>query len=400
MSAMKKIFIIVLVLLSWATITEARKADKKKANPVKTSSPERQAKEPALPYKAYIVVEAGTGKVLESENANVKRPPASITKLMVADIVMEKLATGAIKLTDKITVSKEAARIGGSQVYLKEGEVFTLEELMKAMMIHSANDAAYAISEHITGSIDEMLRLMNEKAKMLGLVDTEYHSVHGLPPGKGEKEDLTSCNDLVILARELLKYPKLLEWTSTKIDSFRDGKFVLSNTDKLLTKFPGADGLKTGYYSASGFNIVSTAKRGELRFIVVVMGSPTGKIRDDAVMEKLKKAFAQYKILNVVKKGEVIDKDVFLVDGKYRKIKGVAESNFLYPMQVDKKGTVKKELLLPEKVTGEIREGQKLGEMIIKLENEVIGKVNIVSPVYVPKANLFTRFIRRLGLNI
>lgn len=399
-SAMKKLIIIILVLLSWVTIAEARKADKNKANPAKTSSTVKQAKEPALRYKAYIVVEAGTGKVLEGENANVKRPPASITKLMVADIVMEKLATGTIKLTDKITVSKEAARIGGSQVYLKEGEVFTLEELMKAMMIHSANDAAYAISEHITGSIDEMVRLMNEKAKMLGLVDTEFHSVHGLPPGKEEKEDLTSCNDLVILARELLKYPKLLEWTSTKTDSFRDGKFVLTNTDKVLTKYPGADGLKTGYYSASGFNIVSTAKRGELRFIVVVMGSPSGKIRDDVVIEKLKKAFAQYKILNVVKKGEVIDKDIFLVDGKYRKIKGVAENNFLYPMPVDKKGTAKKELLLPEKVTGEIREGQKLGEMVIKLDNEVIGKVGIVSPVYVPKANLFTRFIRRLGLNI
>ncbi|MBA4389808.1 MAG: D-alanyl-D-alanine carboxypeptidase [Syntrophus sp. (in: bacteria)] len=399
-STMKKLCIIVLVLLSWATITEARRVEKKKTEPAKNSSTERRVKESALPYKAYIVVEAGTGKVLEGENANVKRPPASITKLMVADVVMEKLATGAIKLTDKITVSKEAARIGGSQVYLKEGEIFTLDELMKAMMIHSANDAAYAISEHITGSIDEMVRLMNEKAKMLGLVDTEYHSVHGLPPGKGEKEDLTSCNDLVILARELLKYPKLLEWTSTKTDSFRDGKFVLTNTDKLLTKFPGADGLKTGYYHESGFNIVSTAKRGELRFIVVVMGSPTGKIRDNVVMEKLKKAFAQYKILNVVKKGEVIDKDIFLVDGKYRKMKGIAESNFLYPMSVDKKGTVKKEMLIPEKVTGEIREGQKLGEMIIKLDNEVIGKVNIVSPVYVPKANLFTRFIRRLGLNV
>lgn len=398
MSAMKKLFIIVLILLSWVTITEARRAEKKKADPVNKASSEKQDKESS--YKAYIVVEAGTGKVLEGENATVKRPPASITKLMVANIVMEKLATGAIKLTDNITVSKEASRIGGSQVYLKEGEVFTLEELMKAMMIHSGNDAAYAISEHIAGSIEEMVRLMNEKAKVLGLVDTEFHSVHGLPPGKGEKEDLTTCSDLVILARELLKYPKLLEWTSTKTDTFRDGKFVLTNTDKLLTKFPGADGLKTGYYSASGFNIVSTAKRGELRFIVVVMGSPSGKIRDDVVIVKLKKAFAQYKILNVVKKGEVIEKDIFLVDGKYRKIKGITESNFLYPMPVDKKGTVKKELLLPEKVTGEIREGQKLGEMVLKLDNEVIGKVGIVSPVYVPKANLFTRFIRRLGLNI
>ena len=239
-----------------------------------------------------------------------------------------------------------------------------------------------------------MVKLMNEKAKLLGLTDTEYHSVHGLPPAKGEKEDLTSCNDLAILAQELLKYPKLMEWTSTKTDSFRDGKFVLTNTNKLLTKFSGTDGLKTGYYRESGFNIVVTAKRGELRFIAVVMGSPSGKIRDDVAMEKLKKAFSQYKMLNVVKKGEVVDKDVFLVDGKYKNIKGVAEKAFLYPVPVDKKGTVKKEVFLPEKIKGEIREGQKLGEMVIKLDNDVIGKVDIVSPVYIPKANLFTRFIQ------
>jgi D-alanyl-D-alanine carboxypeptidase (penicillin-binding protein 5/6) len=397
---MKRLFIVALVLVFWATITEARPAARKKTAPVGKLAATRAVKEPQLPYKAYIVVEANTGKIIEGENIDVKRPPASITKLMVACIVMEKLATGAVKLTDQIMVSKNASNIGGSQVYLKEGETFTLEDLMKAMMIHSANDAAYAISEHVAGSIDDMIKLMNEKAKIMGLNNTEFHSVHGLPPSKGEKEDLTTCNDLATLSREILKYPKIIEWMGTKTDSFRNGKFVLSNTNKLLTKFPGTDGLKTGYYSESGFNIAATAKKEELRFIVVVMGSPSGKIRDDVAIEKLKKAFSQYKILNIVKKGEVIDKDVFLVDGKYRKIKGVADKNFVYPMLVDKKGAVKKEVLLPEKVKGEIREKQKLGEMVIRLDDQIIGKVDIVSPVYVPKANLFTRFIRRLGLNI
>jgi D-alanyl-D-alanine carboxypeptidase (penicillin-binding protein 5/6) len=397
---MKRLFIVALVFVFWATIAEARPAARKKTAPVGKPAATRAVKEPQLPYKAYIVVEANTGKIIEGENIDVKRPPASITKLMVACIVMEKLATGAVKLTDQIIVSKNASNIGGSQVYLKEGETFTLEELMKAMMIHSANDAAYAISEHVAGSIDDMIKLMNEKAKIMGLNNTEFHSVHGLPPSKGEKEDLTTCNDLATLSREILKYPKIIEWMGTKTDSFRNGKFVLSNTNKLLTKFPDTDGLKTGYYSESGFNIAATAKKEELRFIVVVMGSPSGKIRDDVAIEKLKKAFSQYKILNIVKKGEVIDKDVFLVDGKYRKIKGVADKNFVYPMLVDKKGAVKKEVLLPEKVKGEIREKQKLGEMVIRLDDQIIGKVDIVSPVYVPKANLFTRFIRRLGLNI
>ncbi len=401
---MRKTVIVLLVMLCWVVSAEARSGVHKKApGPAKkqvASTGTKASKEPQEPYKAFIVVEAGSGKVLEAENEHVKRQPASIAKLMVACIVMERLGTGQVKLTDKITVTPEAAKIGGSQVYLKEGETFTLEELMKAMMIHSANDAAYAISEHVAGSTTEMVALMNEKAKQLGLADTEFHSVHGLPPSKGEKDDLTSCNDLAILARTALKYPKLMEWTSTKTDTFRDGKFILTNTNKLLTKYPGTDGLKTGYIAESGFNIVATAKKGDLRFITVVMGSPNGNIRDNVAMEKLKKAFSQYRMLTIVKKGEVIDKEVSLVDGKYRKIKGVVGKDFQYAMAVDKKGAVKKEVLLYEKVTGEVKEGQKLGEMKIRLDNDVIGSVDIVSPVYVPKANLFTRLVRRLGLNI
>lgn len=395
---MKKLFVLFialsLCLASYTAHAAARAAAGKKAPPA------RQGKEAEPPCKSFIVVEAQGGKMIDGSNIDEKRAPASITKLMVAYVVMGRLATGGIKLTDKVTVSKEASKIGGSQVYLKEGEVFTLEDLMKAMMVASGNDAAYAISECVAGSKDEMVNLMNAQAKALGLANTEFHTVHGLPPAKGEKEDLTSCSDLAVLARELLKNPKILEWTSIQNDTFRDGRFVLTNTNKLLGKFAGADGLKTGYYSQTGFNIVATAKRGDMRFIAVVMGSPSGKVRDSFAMEKLQKAFARYKMMNVVKKGEVIDQDVFLVDGKYRKMKGVTEKSFLYPMEVDKKGAITREILLPERIKGEIKEGQRLGELVLKLNGQVIGKVNIISPVYVPKANLFTRFIRRLGLNI
>lgn len=395
----KKWIIVGLLFFFWTGLADAKPAASRRAKVAKRPRA-AEVKSDKEPYKAYIVMETGTGKILEGENIHQKRPPASITKLMVACIVMEKLAKGNIKLTDMVTTSKKASKIGGSQVYLKEGEAFSLEDMMKAMMVASANDAAYAIAEFIAGSEEEFVAMMNEKAKALNLVDTEFHSVHGLPPSEGEKEDITSCSDLAILTRELLKYPKLLDWTAIKTDSFRDGKFTLTNTNKLLVKFPGTDGLKTGYFREAGFNIVATAKRGDLRFIVVVMGSPTGKIRDNVTMEKLKKAFAQYKMLNIVKKGELVDKDIMLADGKYRKMKGVTDRDFSYLIPAGKKADVKKEIVLPEKVKGEIREGQKLGELIIKLDNDTIGKVDIVSPVFVPKANLFTRFIRRLGLNI
>jgi D-alanyl-D-alanine carboxypeptidase (penicillin-binding protein 5/6) len=395
---MKRWLIIFIVLLFCIAVADAKPAKKVGGDQKASQAQASSAKEE--PYKSYIVMEAITGKVIEGDNIHLKRPPASVVKLMVALVVMEKVAKGEVKLTDQVAVTREASKIGGSQVYLKEGETFSLEELMKATLIASGNDAAYALAEHTAGSKDEFVKLMNEKAKALNMTDSEFHSVHGLPPSKGQEPDLSSSSDLAILGRELLKYPKLIEWTSIKSEPFRDGKFIMNNHNKLLTRMGGVDGLKTGFYRESGFNIVATAQKNGLRFIVVVLGSPKAKTRDDIAVEKFKKAFSQYKMLNIVKQGEVIDKDVILDDGKYRKIKGVAGANLLYPVPNDKKGTVQKEPSIPAGIKGEIREGQKLGELIVKFDNEQIGKVDIVSPVYVPKANLFTRLIRKIGLNI
>jgi len=395
---MKRWFIIFIVFLFCIGVADAKPTKKVGGDQKASQTQASSAKEE--PYKSYIVMEAITGKVIEGDNIHLKRPPASVVKLMVALVVMEKVAKGEVKLTDQVAVTREASKIGGSQVYLKEGETFSLEELMKATLIASGNDAAYALAEHTAGSKDEFVKLMNEKAKALNMTDSEFHSVHGLPPSKGQEPDLSSSSDLAILGRELLKYPKLIEWTSIKSEPFRDGKFIMNNHNKLLTRMGGVDGLKTGFYRESGFNIVATAQKNGLRFIVVVLGSPKAKTRDDIAVEKFKKAFSQYKMLNIVKQGEVIDKDVILDDGKYRKIKGVAGANLLYPVPNDKKGTVQKEPSIPASIKGEIREGQKLGELIVKFDNEQIGKVDIVSPVYVPKANLFTRLIRKIGLNI
>jgi D-alanyl-D-alanine carboxypeptidase (penicillin-binding protein 5/6) len=395
---MRRWFLVLLMLLFCVGVADAKPTKKVGGDQKASQTQASSAKEE--PCKSYIVMEAITGKVIEGDNIHLKRPPASVVKLMVALVVMEKVAKGEVKLTDQVAVTREASKIGGSQVYLKEGETFSLEELMKATLIASGNDAAYALAEHTAGSKDEFVKLMNEKAKALNMTDSEFHSVHGLPPSKGQEPDLSSSSDLAILGRELLKYPKLIEWTSIKSEPFRDGKFIMNNHNKLLTRMGGVDGLKTGFYRESGFNIVATAQKNGLRFIVVVLGSPKAKTRDDIAVEKFKKAFGQYKMLNIVKQGEVIDKDVILDDGKYRKIKGVAGANLLYPVPNDKKGTVQKEPSIPASIKGEIREGQKLGELIVKFDNEQIGKVDIVSPVYVPKANLFTRLIRKIGLNI
>ena len=397
---MKKWLVVALIVLFSAGLAQARTAAPKKTRSPKKAPQTKIVPPQEAPYKAFIVMEARSGKVLDGENIHLKRAPASVVKLMVACIVMEKLARGEVKLTDPIMVTRAASKMGGSQVYLKEGETFTLEEMMKAVLVASGNDAAYAVAEHLAGTKEAFIKLMNEKAKALNMTDTDFHSVHGLPPSKGEPEDQSSCSDLAILARELVRYPKLLEWTSVKTEGFRNGQLIMNNHNKLLFRLPGVDGLKTGYYRETGFNVVATALKTDLRIIVVVLGSPKARTRDDLAAEKFKTAFAQYKTVTVVKKGEAVDQEFILTEAKIGKIKGVAGADFSYPVPRDQQGTFKKEPVPAEKVRGEVKEGQKLGELVLKLDGQVVGKVDVVSPVNLPKANSFTILIRKIGINI
>jgi D-alanyl-D-alanine carboxypeptidase (penicillin-binding protein 5/6) len=396
---MKKWILIGLMIFVWSNLAYGKGVTSKKVQPPNKPSPAETPVEKQEPCKAYIVVEATTGKVLEGKEIHLRRPPASITKLMLSAVVLERIERGGLKLSDTITVSRDASKMGGSQVFLKAGETFALEEMMKAIMVASANDAAYAVGEHLAGSKEKFVELMNEKAKALKMGDTVFHSPHGLPPSQGDQEDVTSCSDLALLARELVsKYPKILEWTSILNDRFRDGAFVLQNHNKLLSKMAGVDGLKTGYYSEAGYNVVATAKKDDLRLIVVVMGSPTHEIRDRLAIEKFKTYFASYEMVPIVRKGDVVDKEILLPDGTTPRFKAVVAEGFSYPLPRDKKGSVKKEVNLPEKIEGEVKEGQVVGQMVIKSGDEEIGRVNIVSPVHVPEAGLRLKFLRFFGL--
>jgi serine-type D-Ala-D-Ala carboxypeptidase (penicillin-binding protein 5/6) len=402
---MKKWFIVVLIVAFGVTpalakkktttaVKTAKQVAAKTVPPVAAKSTVKPIAKPEpqqAPYKAFIVVEAQTGQMLEGENVHQSLPPASITKLMLAAIVLDKLEGGQIKLDDKVTVSQEAAGMGGSQVYLKPGESFTLEEMMKAIMVASANDAAYAVAEFVAGTREAFVDLMNEKAKKLNMADSRFSSMHGLPPAEGVEPDLSSCHDLSLLARELVNHPLILGWTSIKTEPFRDGTLIMRNHNHLMDRFSGMDGLKTGFYREAGFSIVTTAKRNNLRLIAVVMGSPAAKVRDSIAEEKLKKYFALVQLATVVKKGEVIDKNVALPDGKQKTLKPVAATEFSYPVVRDKKQLLTKDINLPEAVKGEIKEGQHLGEMVIRFNKEEVGKVDLVSPVSVPKAGFFSR---------
>ncbi|RJR35512.1 MAG: D-alanyl-D-alanine carboxypeptidase [Desulfobacteraceae bacterium] len=393
---MKRLFLAVLLLFVLSDAVDARQAARKVRPDTRAKTQMDSEKE--APCQSYIVMEASTGKILEGQNIDTKWPPASVAKLMLAAVVAEKLKRGDIKLTDRITVSRQASKMGGSQVFLKEGEVFTLDELMKAVLVASGNDAAFSVAEYIAGSADACVALINEKAKSLEMLNSEFRSVHGLPPSEGDPEDLTSCKDLALLARALLAYPQVLAWTSIRTEGFRDGSFIMNNHNKLMYRMSDMDGMKTGYYRKAGFNLVATAKRGDLRFIVVAMGSPTAKVRDAFVEEKLKKHFSQYTMLSVVKKGDPVDKEVLLPDGKLRSVKGVAGGAFSYPVPHAKKNALKKEIHLPEKIPGAVKAGQKLGELILTFEQETVGKVDIVSPEDIPEASFFTKMLRKVGL--
>lgn len=247
----------------------------------------------ASPYLGAIAVDAATGDVLFEDQADVQGYPASVIKLMDLLIVLEKIEEGALKLDDPITISAEVSKIGGSQVYLKEKEVFPVEDLLYAMMVQSANDAATALATYVGGTKDGFVELMNEKAKALGMSNTELHSVHGLPPGPGQEPDVTTARDLALLCRELLKRPDTLKYTSTMERGFRDDTFVMRNHNPLLRTVDGCDGLKTGYFSKAGYAVAATAQRKGDRVIVVILGSPDKNIRGEKAAELLAKGFLE-----------------------------------------------------------------------------------------------------------
>jgi serine-type D-Ala-D-Ala carboxypeptidase (penicillin-binding protein 5/6) len=235
------------------------------------------------PYLGAIVIDAATGKVLFERYADTRGYPASVTKLMVLLVVLEAVDSHRLKLDDKVTVTKEAAKIGGSQVYLKENEVFSVDDLLYALIVQSANDAAVALAIHYAGSKEAFVKLMNARAQQLGMRYTVFHSVHGLPPGRGQLPDVSTARDIAILCRQIVKKPKALKYTSTKEHILRakEGKpFIMRSHNPLLTRVPGCDGLKTGFFNAAGWSIAATATKDNRRAIAVVLGATDRRIRD------------------------------------------------------------------------------------------------------------------------
>jgi D-alanyl-D-alanine carboxypeptidase (penicillin-binding protein 5/6) len=343
-------------------------------------------------YQAAVLIEPETSSVLIEDEPHKPWPPASLTKMMTMLLVMEKLAEGTIKLDDPVTATAKASRMGGSQIYLKHREVFTVEDLAKSVVIASANDATMALAELIGGSEEGFIELMNIRAEELGMDDSRFYSVHGLPPDPGEHEDVTSAHDLAVLARELVKYPKILEWGSIKIEPIRDGKFVLRNINRLVMTYRGADGLKTGHYAKAGFNLVATAHRRGVRFIAVVLGAPDDETRFGEAARLLTLGFNLYQKIEAVKALEPGGKKVTVHYSLEGEVEPVAAHDVVLILTRNEAKKLEKKVNVSEEVSAPVEKGQRLGEIIFTVDGEVKGS----SPLVAAKKVEYASWIWRL----
>lgn len=322
--------------------------------------------------KSAILMEATTGTVLFSQNEEEALPPASVTKIMTLLLVMEAISAGKIALTDTVHISKNAASMGGSQVYLEEGETFTVEELLKCCVIASANDAAVALAEHTYGTEDFFVARMNARASELGLTSTKFENVTGLDDTV--VAHLTSARDIAIMSRELIQYPKILEYSRLWQDTIRDGAFTLTNTNRLVRYFKGCTGLKTGSTDKAGYCVSVTAQRDGLSLICVVMGASDRDSRNEIATGLLEYGFSQYAIythpqmrLEAVPVLGGVCSYVWVETKSFSAVisKSGVEVNCIYE--------------IPENLIAPVEKGQKIGKVIYQIGNEKIGESDIVA---------------------
>jgi D-alanyl-D-alanine carboxypeptidase (penicillin-binding protein 5/6) len=348
--------------------------------------PERLISPPATPpdgpYVSALLIDYDSGRVLFAKDPTDLRPPASMVKMMTALLAFEALERGEVHLDDQIVISAAASRTGGSGVSLKAGEKLPFEDLLKAMLVASANGASVAIADAIAGGQPAMILRMNARAKELGMTETTYRTVNGLPPSRGKgKPDMTSANDLAILARKLLEQHDVLRYSAHAAVPIRNGTVVLRNTNHLVGHMDGADGLKTGYFRRAGFNLTATASRDGMRLIAVVLGCPTLQSRFRLAQELLEWGFAHYSKLNVVQAGQPLSFEVNVANGSTDRIRPIAAQSLTYVIKNEEKRDLRVTFQLPAMVAAPVAERQELGEIIVRDQDKLLGVIPAISPV-------------------
>ena len=342
---------------------------------------------------AAILIEQNTGQVLYEHNAHEKLRPASVTKVMTLLLIMEALDDGRLKLTDKIACSENAAAMGGSQIWLDVREELTVDEMLKAICVVSANDCTVAMAEHLAGSEELFVQQMNQKAKALGMNDTTFKNCHGID----EDGHLTSAYDISLMSRELiLKHPQITKYTTIWMDSLRDGKSELVNTNKLIRTYSGATGLKTGSTSLALFNLSATATKNDLSLIAVIMKAESSAVRFAEAKKLLDYGFNTYGYKEFAKKGDSVS-IVNVEKGVESTVNAVFENTAGSLVKKGQEKNIVQKIEMQEKISAPLQKGQKIGEATYELDGKIVGTVNIVAEKEIQKMNLFTKTLNILN---
>ncbi len=356
-------------------------------------APQLSADHPLLPpaqtFEAALLQDAETGQILFAQNSSKQWPAASLTKMMVALLTLEEIDRGRLSLQTPVTISHRASRAGGRAINLRPGEVFPLEELLQAMVVTSANDAAVAVAERLKGSVDDCVVAMNRRAQELDMNQTRYQTVNGLPLTDGTPPDVSSAADMATLARALVKHRQILQWTSQHSIPFRDGRVMLPNTNHLVGKVAGVDGLKTGFTYKARFNLVTTAQRDQLRLIAVVMGGQSSQLRFRIAADLLEWGFAHFTRLRLIKSGEPVGAEVRVEHGSVSTLQPIAAADAAFLLRKGEGEDFQVSLQLPPVVAAPIARHQVLGELVVRNGTRVLAIIPALSPWDVPKARWF-----------
>lgn len=348
--------------------------------------------------KSALLMDAATGTVLFESNSHEKLAPASVTKVMTLLLIMEAIDSGKISWKDTVTASAEAAAKGGSQIFLKEGETMSVEDMVKSIAVSSANDCACAMAEHIAGSEAAFVELMNQKAKELGMKDTNFVNCTGLDDEPEAENHKTSAYDIALMSRELIvKHPDIEKHTTIWMDTVRNGTFGLSNTNKLIRFYSGATGLKTGFTSGAGYCLSATAKREGMELIAVVMGCETSKERLAACKTLLDFGFANYALVTPELSGS---NPVPVKLGTQAQVNAVPGENPQLLISKGQKDMITTQVTLEEGVTAPVSQGQRMGTLEIKAGDQILAQVPMVAETPVERltlGQLFVEMLRRLS---
>ncbi|MBQ8015053.1 MAG: D-alanyl-D-alanine carboxypeptidase [Clostridia bacterium] len=381
---MKKVFAILLAVVMVAVSLPAYAAGEA-STPVEIRA------------KAAVLMDASTGKVLMKYNENERLYPASVTKIMPLLLVCEAIDAGRISLSDTVTVTGSAASKGGSQIWLKEGEQMTVDELLKATAVYSANDACTALGEYIAGSDEAFVKMLNDRATELKMTNTHFENCTGLDDTT--ENHLTSALDVAIMSRELLKHEIIMNYTTIWMDSLRNGQTELVNTNKLVRFYEGTTGLKTGTTSKAGCCVSASALREGTHLIAVVMGSDNSTDRFETAKAMLNWGFANYSTVTPVIDSSLIP-DVGVINGVAESIK--PEIPQVNPVLVEKgrEGDITQTVDLAVDVAAPVEQGQVLGSVTFKLGDELLGEYNLTAPEQIQKLNfsiVFSRILKAIA---